>query len=324
MKILYIGTPRNHELWKKSKNPSHWLYGACEMEEDGYEVIWKQEQFDLFNDLRLIRQYKPDMVFIPNLNLQSHKLLLLLTAINGMHTPIYAYLHHSPKGNNGSKQLLYRYLLKGVKHLFFLSELTMKECIKGQFIQKERCSVPGWGADKKFFSKIINRNSDTFVSTGKEQRDFDTLIEAFRRTKAPLKIITCKSHAGNNFEDLLERCKNIPNIEVIITENTSDVYPQIVHAMASAKVLVCPLRQDKLSYCVGLSTIADAEGLQKPLIITRNPYHSEERLRSFHVVESVKDWVKAINEMQSVKDEVLVSKYSMQKCYERMKAIMFD
>ena len=45
MKILYIGTPYNHDLWKEGKNPSHWLYGACEMEEDGHEVIWKQEQF---------------------------------------------------------------------------------------------------------------------------------------------------------------------------------------------------------------------------------------------------------------------------------------
>lgn len=39
MKILYIGTPHNHDLWKEGKNPSHWLYGACEMEEDGHEVI---------------------------------------------------------------------------------------------------------------------------------------------------------------------------------------------------------------------------------------------------------------------------------------------
>lgn len=55
--------------------------------------------------------------------------------------------------------------------------------------------------------------------------------------------------------------------------------------MADAKALVCPLRQDKLNYCVGLSTIVDAEGLRKPLIITQNPYHSKERIQSFHVVK---------------------------------------
>ena len=52
MKILYIGTPHNHDLWKEGKNPSHWLYGACEMEEDGHEVIW-----DSFYILELLYIY---------------------------------------------------------------------------------------------------------------------------------------------------------------------------------------------------------------------------------------------------------------------------
>ena len=43
MKILYIGTPVNYQLWKEGKNPSHWLYGACEMEEEGHEVIWAKD-----------------------------------------------------------------------------------------------------------------------------------------------------------------------------------------------------------------------------------------------------------------------------------------
>ncbi|MGH6669442.1 hypothetical protein OXB14_015905 [Bacteroides hominis] len=322
-RILYIGTPHNYELWKEGKNPSHWLYGACEMEEDGHEVIWEQEQFGLFNDLYLLIQHKPDVIFIPNLNLQAHKLLLLLTATNVIHTPIYAYLHHTPKGSNGLKQLLYRLLLKGIKHLFFLSELTMKETTEKKYVQKDRCSVPGWGADEKFFSKIINHSSDTFVSTGKEQRDFDILIEAFTRTGTPLKIITCKNHAGNNFEDLPQRCKSILNIEVIITENSSDVYPQMVRAMADAKALVCPLRQDKLDYCVGLSTIADAEGLHKPLIITRNPYHSAERIRPFHVVNTIDDWTKAITEIQVSTKEYPALKYSMQQCYQKMRKAIF-
>lgn len=322
MKILYIGTPYNHDLWKEGKNPSHWLYGACEMEEDGHEVIWKQEQYNLFNDLSLIKRHKPDIVFIPNLNLQAHKLLLLLAAFNGIRIPIFAYLHHTPNGGNGSKKILYRLLLKGVRHLFFLSELTMQESIEGKYIQKGKCSVPGWGADMNFFAKVSTTDNGYFVSTGKEQRDFDTLIEAFRHTGVPLKIITCKSHAGNNFENLPERCKNIPNIEVIITENNSNAYPMMVQAMADAKALVCPLRQDKLNYCVGLSTIADAEGLQKPLIITRNPYHSKERIRAFHAVKTLEDWIEAINEIQTSTKKMPDHPYSMQRCYKKMRTIM--
>ena len=322
MKILYIGTPHNHDLWKEGKNPSHWLYGACEMEEDGHEVIWEQEKYNMFHDLNLIRQYNPDIIFIPNLNLQAHKLLLLLAAFNGIKIPIFAYLHHAPNTNSRIKQRLYQLLLKGVKHLFFLSELTMQESIEGRYVQKGKCSVPGWGADEKFFTRITQHNSNTFVSTGKEQRDFDILIEAFQKTGAPLKIITCRSHAGNNFEDLPKRCKDIPNIDVTITENSGEVYPLMIRAMADAKALVCPLRQDKLNYCVGLSTIVDAEGLRKPLIITQNPYHSKERIQSFHVVKTLEDWIEAIHDIQTSNEEIPITHYGMQKCYKTMKTIM--
>ena len=322
MKILYIGTPSIHELWLEGKNPSHWLYGACEMEEDGHEIIWAQESSNYTNDLWLLWRHSPDMVFIPNLNLRLHVILLVFAAIKLIHTPIFAYLHHAPQ-DNAFKRSFYCLLLSGVRHFFFLSELTMQETIDGKYIKREKCSVPGWGADKQFFSKISKNDTGVFVSTGKEQRDFDILIEAFRKTGALLKIITSRSHAGNNFENLVGQCENIPNIEVKITENTSEVYPLMVKEMANAKALVCPLRQDKLKYCVGLSTIADAEGLQKPLIITYNPYHSEKRLSSFYLVKTVEDWTVAINMLQLKTDKLAVSEYSMERCYERMKTVMF-
>ena len=184
--------------------------------------------------------------------------------------------------------------------------------------------MPGWGADEEFYNRVTKSDNGFFVSTGKEQRDFDILIEAFKRTGASLKIITCKSHAGNNFEKLPEICKEIPNIEVVITENSGDVYPQMINAMANAKALVCPLLQIKLNYCVGLSTIVDAEGLRKPLIITRNPYHSRKRLEPFCVVETVDEWVKAIREVQASSIEISVPSCNMEKCYADMKPVLFN
>ena len=86
-------------------------------------------------------------------------------------------------------------------------------------------------------------------------------------------------------------------------------------AMANAKALVCPLLNDCLTYCVGLSTIADAEGLHKPLLITQNPYHTSQRMTSFCVVKTVEDWVCAINKIQPYHD----NGYSMQKAYQNMK-----
>lgn len=315
MKILYIGSLATHEQYVRGIVPSHWLYGAVEMEKEGHKVIWEQERPTLLNDWRLIKRYRPDIVFIPNLNLHNHLLLLLITALDMSHIPIIAWLHHEPRVKKGAKAWLYRLLLSGCRHLFFLSEKTMEETICHGLAKQSQCSVPGWGADMEFFNKVETTEGGYFVSTGKENRDFELLIEAFERTGAPLKIMTAKAHGGNNHEWLTERCKNITNIEVVITENTGDVYPQMLEVMAHAKALVCPLKKDKLNYCVGLSTIADAEGLHKPLIITRNPYHSHQRTEHFNTVSSLEEWIEAIKNIKKTH----VSSYSMQGCWENMK-----
>lgn len=325
MNILFIGPNITHKQYLEGAVPSHWLYGAVEMEREGHNVFWKDEKTIFFNDIYLIKQYSPDIVFIPNLNMCCHLFILILSVLGIVSTPIFTFLHHEPKFKNKMSVGYWLYLLslRGCKHIFFLSEVTMENTINYGYAKLERCSAPGWGPNIDFYSKVKISDRGYFVSTGKENRDFDILIEAFKRTGAQLKIMTAKSHAGNNHEYLIEACKDIPNIEVVITENTGDVFPQMLEAMANAKALVCPLRKDKLNYCVGLSTIADAEGLRKPLIITRNPYHNTNRMKYFHVVESVDDWVEAIEDILRQEDSVMpVSEYSMQKCWENMKPFM--
>lgn len=328
MKILYIGEAKTRRLYEDGLVPSHWLYGAIEMEKDGHKVIWTQESTQVLNDLTLIRKNKPDIIFIPNLNIKSHLLLLLFVWFHIIRIPVYAYLHHSPKNGEGLKSWVYKHSLNSLGHIFFLSELSMKETIDRGFITGDKCSVPGWGADREFYDSVKTSDNGYFVSTGKENRDFDILIEAFRRTGAPLKIMTAKSHAGNDYSDLENRCKDIPNIEVVLTENSSNVFPVMLEAMAQAKALVCPLRQDRLDYCVGLSTIADAEGLRKPLIITRNPYHTTERVRKFEVALTIEDWIRAIHYLwRQYKQETKIrdkSEYfeSMSYAYFNMKKYM--
>lgn len=323
MKILYIGEAKTRRLYEDGLVPSHWLYGAVEMEKDGHKVIWTQESTHVLNDLTLIRKNKPDIIFIPNLNIKSHLLLLLFVWFHIIRKPVYAYLHHSPKNGEGFKSWVYKHSLNSLGHIFFLSELSMKEAIDRGFITEDKCSVPGWGADRDFYEKVKTSDNGCFVSTGKENRDFDTLIEAFRKTGAPLKIMTAKFHAGNDYSDLEDKCRDIPNIEVVITDNSGEAFPEMLEEMAKAKALVCPLRQDRLDYCVGLSTIADAEGLRKPLIITYNKYHSNDRRVNFTVVETVDDWINAIqviskssfNNSQNVH-------FSMHQAYEKMKLYM--
>lgn len=315
MRILYIGTPHTYQLYKEGKNPSHWLYGAVEMEKEGHQVIWEKETSSLLNDIKLVHKYNPDLIFIPNLNIRNHLLLLCFKRIGLIKKPIIAYLHHTPK--SGKVSILYSFLLKALNHCFFLSAKTMEETIQGGYIKPDKCSEPGWGPDMDFYNKIQKSDGDYFISTGKENRDFDLLIEVFKETKVPLKIITAQSHGGNDYTDLKKKCASIPNIEVIITENSGNVYPMMVKEMANAKALVCPLRKNRLNYCVGLSTITDAEGLNKPLIITRNSYHDISIISKFNIVDTKNDWIKAINNLKIISN---TKNRNIKNCFLNMKA----
>lgn len=321
-RILYIGEKTTHNEFLKGNVPSHWFYGAVEMEKDGHEVLWCQETHSIYNDLRLIKSHCHDMIFIPNLNLRSHFVLLYLAALRIYRKPIYAYIHRAPSIKKGIKNSLYKLLLRGLSHAFFLSEKSMQETVNAGLLKKERCSVPEWGPDMAFFSKIPTTDNGVFVSTGKENRDFEILVEAFRRSGAPLRIFTVPSNYTSHYEYLQEKCKDIPNIEVYIVENTSANYPIMIREMAQAKALVCPLRRDRLTYCVGLSTIADAEGLRKPLLITRNPYHNTDRISECggFQVTTVEEWTDAIAQLSETPD--VSPSHSMAAAYSRMKSIM--
>lgn len=299
MKILDICDKVTADQWRDGIVPGHWLYGAVEWLRDGHDVVWAQESRDRNNDMRLVRRHKPDMVFIPNLNLHNHVILLAIASLGLLHIPVVGILHRTPAARSGLKGRLYRFLLDGLSKVMFLSAKTMEETIEAGLVDRDKCGLFPFEPDREFFAKVKTSPGERFVSTGKEFRDFDLLIDVFRETGAPLTIMTADRHAGVDHADLVEKCAGIPNIEVIITENSGNVYPRMLEAMANARALVCPLRMDKMNYCVGLSTIADAEGLGKPLLITRNPYHDPGRMRNFSVLDSREDWIKAINALQN-------------------------
>lgn len=324
MKILYIGEPATYEKYCRGIVPSHWLYGAVEMQKDGHTVIWEQERTGLWNDLRHICRCHPDVVFIPNLNVEAHLLLLLAKSLRLISIPIYAYLHHGRPADGTMRNRLIRWSLKCIDHLFFLSQRSLDETATKGSIAKERCSVPGWGPDMEFYSKVESTDGGRFISTGKENRDFGTLIEAFRTTGAPLTIMTAKEHSSQNYSWLEDACKDADNIELVFMPNSGDSYPTMLRAMAASKAIVCPLLPDHLNYCVGLSTIADAEGLHKSLIITSNLYHDKNRMSSFETVGSVEDWIAAIRRVQENVPHAQRQAYSMATAYEAMKRAMFS
>lgn len=320
MRILYIGDTYTRAQYVVGNVPSHWLYGAVEMEKDGNEVIWEQESKSSGTNFNIVLNNKHDLIFIPNLNLHNHLLLLIFAAIGLYRKPIYAYLHREPASKNGWRGKMYKFLLRGLRHIFFLSPLSMDRVIINGMAKRDNCSVPGWGPDLDFYKNVPLSDNGYFVSTGKENRDYDTLIEAFRITGVPLHIFTTTSHNGEDYRYLDKKCRDIENIKVTLVDNSPANYKAMLTEMAAAHALVCPLRRDRLTYCVGLSTITDAEGLQKKLIITDNPYH-QGRNDAFIRVDTVEDWVNAIKSLTDKSSSVRPD-FSMSAAYKNMKKIM--
>ena len=47
MKILYRARTDTYRFYREGINPSHWLYGAVEMEKEGNEVVCRDNNFML-------------------------------------------------------------------------------------------------------------------------------------------------------------------------------------------------------------------------------------------------------------------------------------
>jgi glycosyltransferase involved in cell wall biosynthesis len=116
-----------------------------------------------------------------------------------------------------------------------------------------------------------------------------------------LKIWTCDSHAGEDYSYLANIVKNKRNINVQLGENSGSRFREMLFLMSEARIIVCPLQKDKITYCVGLSSIADSIALGIPVIITRNPYHSidVDREKIGIIVDSEDEWIAAVNKLQN-------------------------
>ena len=90
-----------------------------------------------------------------------------------------------------------------------------------------------------------------------------------------------------------------------------------------SKMALARAQEKAANDCVGLSTIADAIGLGKPLLITRNPYHDDSYLNGARTVDTVEDWIKAIKEIiENTKSTTIENEVNMVTCYQKMKKEM--
>ncbi|MBO7067172.1 MAG: acyltransferase family protein [Bacteroidaceae bacterium] len=276
--------------WKEGIFPAHFLYGALQLEQYGFDIIW-HDQIHLYKRVRdtlkatwkILTCRKPyDILYATHT--RGIEPIILLHAIGLYRKPIVVW-HHQPivKAKNRLREALARLFYRGMDHMIFFSEKLIQDSLKSAKADPTRMSMVHWGADLAFYdslsrslqkrsgnpsgetSSILTSNGGaggSFISTGKELRDYKTLTEAFNNTGLPLILFTQKQQEG-----LFTNLKRRENIDLRFGERLMPYEIALLVAQSQCVCICCK----QSNYTVGLTTVVEAMALGLPILCTRNP-----------------------------------------------------
>lgn len=279
--------------------PSHFLYGACHLADNGIDVVYHRSPKHELSRLKtalytawrvLTCRERFDALYATHY--KGLELVVLLRALGLFRKPIIVW-HHQPivKSKSRLRELLGRFFYKGFDRLIFFSQKLVDDSLKAPKADPRKLVVGHWGADLAFYDKIKaelkaeqispthhntpspshrNTSSPSFIATGKEQRDQPTLIEAFNRTGRHLILyigINPNPNVPNPNLEAVERCEPADNIDVV---KICGLLPyEIAREVAKADCVVICCHRTR--YTAGLTTVVEALALGLPIICSRNP-----------------------------------------------------
>ena len=256
--------------WKKGKFPAHFLYGALQLEQYGYDIIW-HDQIHVYKRVQdtvkatwkiLTCRRHYDVLYATHT--RGIEPIILLHAI-GLYRRRIVVWHHQPivKAKSWLREALARLFYKGMDHMIFFSEKLIRDSIKSAKADPARMSMVHWGADLAFYDSLRpdGESPCPFISTGKELRDYRTLTEAFNHTGAALTLYTQKEQQGT-FTNLEIK----DNIDLNFGTRLMPYELSLLVAQSECVCICCK----PSNYTVGLTTVVEAMALGKPILCTRN------------------------------------------------------
>lgn len=291
MKVLLVNQysmENAYDLWKKGVSGSHHVWGKIELDRRGKVdvIIFKHLKYPILNkigdflkithldqQIRILFNLKKfDILYAPYSSANT-RLLVLLKWMGLFKKPIVVTIHQplisSAKSrriaNFFSKELLLQYDAS-----IFLSETLMKKTVQQLRIphdlEKEKFHTAQWGPDAEFYGNdepnVPLQDCDYFISAGHTDRDYDTLIEAFRGINYSLRIF-CSQKSLPKTNDIP------PNVTIV---STGVPYSELLKWYRNARAILIPLKYPKEKEgCQGMTSIQDVIALGKPTIMTLNP-----------------------------------------------------
>ncbi len=282
------------------------MYGALQLPENGIDLqimdyhhhtpFPSRIKSALYITPRIIRQAKScDAVF--SISYRGLELLMILRRLHLFSKPIFVWQHAAfqPASKSLSDRIK-TWMLGGIEEFFFFNKEIADEAIKTGKV-KNYCIVP-YGTDVDFYASPAKSKQThqrlVFLLSGIENRDYQTLIDAFADLPVELEIYTFPSNANHNYSQVLEGVK-ASNISIHIVEKPiNPVELRSISAKADCIVIsTLPLPH---KYPCGLTSIVEAMALGKPIIATSNPWYGIdiEKEGIGYVVNNVAEWKKVI------------------------------
>ena len=307
-KIINVGYGRTtlREMYATGNMSSRLFYGLIELE-GKYDV--EQVNYDsraslsglIRSNLRVTRAC--DFVYMTYLYEQPLILMAFLKSLGFYRKrKIIAISHKRLKiGKNILEQFVYRMVYKHIDMFFFHSQQNLDDSVALGLTKRSKSKFFYWGDELSYVDRTYKMSmGDFFISTGRENRDFDLMIKAFAKTNAQLELYTNRINYGNNYEDLEEYQNKYPNVDIKFVDKSNDTTIRLAQRTAECRCVMIPLMKDQINYCVGLTSIIEAMAMGKPIISSPNPYSpvdiAKEKIGI--VADSEEEWVAAINYMQ--------------------------
>lgn len=307
--VIDIGFGRKtlYELYKSTQMSSRLQYGLAQLEEY-YQIdhiSWEPFTVKglIWNNLKVLRQC--DVVFLTYLYMQPVLLLALLRRCGLFRKRKFIAVSHVPlrEGRNYLETVLLGVAYKSFNKILFHSQKNMEESINAGFIERKRCEVLLWGDDLDYLDKHIKVSQGlTFLSTGREHRDYFTLISAFaKQPNLQLEIYTNLHNFDSSNESLISEQGRYNNIHIEFVEKSTETTRFLAQKVGDCFCVVIPVEQEGLFYCVGFTSVVEAMALSKPIISTRNPFYpfdlEKEGIGLY--VDDTDSWVHAIEYLYS-------------------------
>ena len=315
MKVYYyhmVPIKSYYEDWRAGKIPGHLLYGLTHLSQYGVECIYHTFPFNpylhkwklMFYNLRKILSCSQSYDAVYAVTHTGLELLIFMRALGLFRKPIVIWHHTAvvvPESSirRWGSALFY----KGIDRMFFFSEVLLSESLKTKKLKKENAFVVHWGGDLAFYDRLIakRQTSSHFISTGRENRDFITLIRAFSQLTESCDIYTTRFGGRvSDYELLVQKEIGVlkENIHFHIVDSTHlEMAEKTNNAFA---ILICCL---DFPYTVGLTSLVEALALGLPILSTDNPTFpfdvEKEQVGIKIAYGEVNGWVEAIQYLSS-------------------------